>query len=214
MLVHVNDAWVPEARVPAEKVTVNTPPVRVGAEVVAPLVMPEISPTTMAEVDVNPVSVTTTVLKAVTVVGVNVMVTLPELLPTADAGLPEAKATLTDLSDAVTAGTAAVAVESSTVVPASVAMPAVDAAATGPFIKLVNTIFTVTPGVNLAPIKSILKTLVAQDWTFAVQADTPELLMPLPDCDTTAVLDAKRTPERVARTVVNPVTVTGVNVIV
>jgi hypothetical protein len=41
MLVSEKDAGVPAVRVPAEKVTVNTPLVRVGAEVVAPLVMPE-----------------------------------------------------------------------------------------------------------------------------------------------------------------------------
>ncbi len=96
----------------------------------------------------KPVSVTTTMLKLVTVVGVNVMVTFPLLLPTADAGLPLAKATLTDLSDAVTAGTAAVVVESSTVVPANVARPVVDAAAKGPFFKLVNVIATLLPIVN------------------------------------------------------------------
>ncbi len=37
MLVHVKDTTEPAVGVPAEKVTVNTPPVRVGAEVVAPL---------------------------------------------------------------------------------------------------------------------------------------------------------------------------------
>jgi len=37
MLVHVNDAAVPAVRLPAERVTVNTLFVRVGAEVVAPL---------------------------------------------------------------------------------------------------------------------------------------------------------------------------------
>jgi len=92
MLVHVNDAWVPAVRVPAEKVTVNTPPVRVGAAVAAPLAMPVISPTTMAAVDVNPVSVTTTLLKLATVVGVNVMVTLPVFVA-ADAGAAPAKVT-------------------------------------------------------------------------------------------------------------------------
>jgi len=41
MLVTVKDACVRVVRVPADKVTVNTPFVRVGGEVVAPLVMPE-----------------------------------------------------------------------------------------------------------------------------------------------------------------------------
>jgi len=40
MLVHVKDACVPAVRVPADNVTVNTPFVRVGAEVVAPPEIP------------------------------------------------------------------------------------------------------------------------------------------------------------------------------
>jgi len=148
MLVTVKDAAWRAVRVPAEKVTVNTPPARVGAAVAAPLVMPVISPTTMAAVDVNPVSVTTTLLKLVTVVGVNAMVTFPLLLVAADAGAAEAKVTPKVRKLVVTACTEAVVVESSTVVPANVARPVVDRAATGPFCKLVNTIFTVVPTVN------------------------------------------------------------------
>jgi len=70
---------------------------------------------------VNPVSVTTTLLKLVTVVGVNVMVTLPELLPTADAGLPEAKVTPKAPKLGVTAARVPEAVVSKTVLPAIVA---------------------------------------------------------------------------------------------
>ncbi len=77
MLVTEKDACVPAVRVPAEKVTVNTPPVRVGAAVAAPLAMPVISPTAMVAVEVKPVSVTTTLLKPVTADGVNVMVAFP-----------------------------------------------------------------------------------------------------------------------------------------
>jgi len=40
MLVHVKDACVPAVRVPADKVTVSTPFVKVGGEVVAPPVIP------------------------------------------------------------------------------------------------------------------------------------------------------------------------------
>jgi len=148
MLVHVKDAAEPAVSPPAVKVTVNTPPLKAAVAAGVP-VMPVKSATAMVVDEVKPVSVTTTMLKLVTVVGVNVMVTFPLLLPTADAGLPVvAKATLTDLSDAVKAGTEAVVVESSTVVPANVARPVVDAAAKGPFCKFVNVIATLAPIVN------------------------------------------------------------------
>jgi len=148
MLVTVKDAAVPAVSTPAVKVTVNTPPLTAAVAAGLPVMVAEKSATAMVAVEVNPVSVTTTMLKLVTVVGVNVMVTFPLLLPTADAGLPLAKATLTDLSDAVTACTEAVVVESSTVVPANVARPVVDAAAKGPFFKFANVIATLAPIVN------------------------------------------------------------------
>ena len=92
-------------------------------------------------------------------------------------------------------------------------MPVVAATAAGPFLKFVKTMFTAVPGVNLAPMKSILKTFVAQDWTLADQFDTPELETPLV-ADTMAGLEVKSTPESVAMSVLKPVTVTGVNLIV
>jgi hypothetical protein len=131
MLVTVKDAGERAVRVPAEKVTVNTPPARVGAEVTAPLVMPEKSPTTMAAVDVNPVSVTVTLLNPVTVVGVNAMVTFPLLLVAADAGGAEAKSTLKDPKLGVIATSIAAAVVSRIMAAAIVAAAMVVDAACG-----------------------------------------------------------------------------------
>jgi len=131
MLVTVKDAAWRAVRVPAEKVTVNTPPARVGAAVAAPLVMPVISPTTMAAVDVNPVSVTTTLLKLATVVGVNAMVTFPLLLVAADAGAAEAKVTLKDPKLGVIATSVATAVVSRIMAEAIVAAAMVVDAACG-----------------------------------------------------------------------------------
>jgi len=148
MLVHVKDAAWPAVSPPAVKVTVNTPPLTAAVAAGLPVMLAAKSPTTMVAVEVNPVSVTTTLLKLVTVVGVNAMVTFPLLLVAADAGAAEAKVTPKVRKLVVTACTEAVVVESSTVVPANVARPVVDAAATGPFCKLVNTIFTVVPTVN------------------------------------------------------------------
>jgi hypothetical protein len=90
-LVTVKDVTVPAVRVPAVKVTDNTVNVfallgvRVGvaAAALGMLVKP---PATMAVVDVNsPLSVTTTLLKPVTVVGVNWTVTVPLALTTVPA---------------------------------------------------------------------------------------------------------------------------------
>jgi len=76
MLVHVKDAAVPAVSPPAVKLTVKTPPLRVAVAAGAP-VMPLKPPTTIVAVDVKPVSVTTTLAKPVTVVGVRVKVAVP-----------------------------------------------------------------------------------------------------------------------------------------
>ena len=110
MLLHVKDACVPAVRVPAVKVTVNRSDARV-AVAAGMLVTPTKSPTTIVAVDVNPVSVTTTLLKVTTEVGVNVMVTFP-LFVAADAEAAAAKVTLKAPKLGVTAGRVPAAVVS------------------------------------------------------------------------------------------------------
>ena len=84
MLVHVKDATAPAVSPPAVKVTVKTFDARAAVAAGEP-VIPVKSETAMVAVEVNPVSVTTTLLKLATVVGVNVTVALPVDPATADA---------------------------------------------------------------------------------------------------------------------------------
>ncbi len=143
-------------------------------------------------------------LNPVTVVGVNVMVAFPVCKATVLANV-----TAVLLSDSVIAGTGATVVESSTLVPAIVAMPAVVDVAAGPFIKLLMVMVTLKPGVNLAPTKSILKTPVAQDMIEDVKADVPEF--EIPTAEIVGAVAANLTPLRVTMTALKPVTVVGVN---
>jgi len=212
MLVTVKDAAWRAVRVPAEKVTVNTPPARVGAAVAAPLVMPVISPTTMAAVDVNPVSVTTTLLKlvpVVPVVGVNAMVTFPLLLVAADAGAAEAKATLKDPKLGVIATSVATAVVSRTMAEAIVAAAMVVDAACGVLglMMLVHEKDAGVPAVRVPAVKVTVNTL---DVRVAVAAG----LLPMPLTAATAMVAVEVNPVSVTTTLLKPVTATGVNVMV
>jgi len=212
MLVTVKDAAWRAVRVPAEKVTVNTPPARVGAAVAAPLVMPVISPTTMAAVDVNPVSVTTTLLKlvpVVPVVGVNAMVTFPLLLVAADAGAAEAKATLKDPKLGVIATSVATAVMSRIMAEAIVAAAMVVDKACGALglMMLEHVNIAGVPAVRVPAVKVTVNTL---DVRVAVAAG----LLPMPLTAATAMVAVEVNPVSVTTTLLKPVTATGVNVMV
>jgi len=83
MFVRVNDACVPAASAPAVNVTVSTLDAKVAPAAGVP-VMPVKPPTAIvagAAVDVNPVRVTTTLLKLATLVGVKVTVTAVGVVP-------------------------------------------------------------------------------------------------------------------------------------
>ncbi len=80
MFVRVNDAAVPALSVPEVNVTVNTSDVKVAVAAWVPP-MPMKPATTIAAVDVNPVRVTTTLLKLATLVGMKVTVTAAGVVP-------------------------------------------------------------------------------------------------------------------------------------
>jgi len=80
MLLRLNDAGVPAVRVPAVNVTVRTLDIKVACAT-GLLEMPLKPETVMAVVDVNPVRVTTTLLKLATLVGVKVTVTAAGVVP-------------------------------------------------------------------------------------------------------------------------------------
>ena len=80
MFVRVNNAAVPAVSAPAVNVTVNTLDVKVAVAAGVP-VMPMKPATAIVAVEVNPVRVTTTLLKLATLVGVKVTVTAAGVVP-------------------------------------------------------------------------------------------------------------------------------------
>jgi len=80
MFERVNDAACPTVRVPAVNVTVRTLDIKVAVAAGVP-VMPVKPETAIVVVDVNPVRVTTTLLKFATLVGVKVTVTGAGVVP-------------------------------------------------------------------------------------------------------------------------------------
>jgi len=206
-LLRLNDAGVPAVRVPALNVTVRTLDVKVACAT-GLLKMPLKPETAIVAVDVNPVRVTTTLLKLATLVGVKVTVTAAGVV------LANALANVTpkDLNDGVIAGTVASVDESSTVESAIVAIPVVVADAAGPLIMLVNVTVTGVPAVNLAPKKLIWKTFGAQERAFTVNASAPEFNTPV--AVTTDCVLPKVVPDRVITTLLKDAVVTGENDIV
>jgi len=115
-LLRLNDAGVPAVRVPAVNVTVRTLDIKVACAT-GLLEMPLKPETVMAVVDLNPVRVTTTLLKLATLVGVKVTVTAAGVVP----AIALANVTPKDLNDGVIASNDPDSVMSRTIPAAKVA---------------------------------------------------------------------------------------------
>jgi len=203
MLLRLNDAGVPAVRVPALNVTVRTLDIKVACAT-GLLEMPLKPETVMAVVDVNPVRVTTTLLKLATLVGVKVTVTAAGVVP----ATALANVTPKDLNDGVIASNVPDAVVSRTFSPAKVAAAIVVDAARGTLglIMLLRANDAGVPAVRVPAVNVTVRTLDVN-----VACATGLFKMPLKSETAIVVVDVN--PVRVTTTLLNEVMKVGVNVI-